>query len=375
MNKSFFIISFLLIFWLTSYAQTDFIPGYIQLTKTDTIFGFIENRADVLNYNECNFKRNLMDTVRIFNPLNIYGYRFIAGKCYVSKSIKDNGNQKAAFLECMVEGVLNLYYYSDSKDLHYYIDKHDLPLKEISYPNEIIYKDGDMFERKDHVNKNVLKFYMQDCPMIYSDIDALNIPSHKLLIGLVKKYHDLHCPNEVCLIYQKKLPKFRIDIQPIFGMTYLSSDLYYLNPKTDKYTSQYGLLAYLWLPLVNEKLFLKTGIIFNHVNGFSAPEYQYDKTNLISESGIKIPIQLHYQFFKGDFTPVISGGVNVYSTPGLHFGALPVLSIGCNLKIEKNIYASLLGDTDCVFDGISNTDNSIFKIGSYSINLGVAIKL
>lgn len=36
---------------------------------------------------------------------------------------------------------------------------------------------------------------------------------------------------------------------------------------TGKYTNQFGLLSYIWMPLNNERLFFKSGIIYSKVQG------------------------------------------------------------------------------------------------------------
>jgi hypothetical protein len=374
MNKRSLVLLTIILFKLSIFAQSDFVPGFVLINKNDTVFGLIDLKDDISNSLKCRFKKTEKDSVRIYSPTQIYGYRFINGKYYVSREIIKTEKLKTVFVEYLVEGVVDLYFYRDSgNENHYLIGKQNLPIKEISVPNEIIYKDGKMYQKNFFINRNILKFYLQDCPEIYSDIDQLEDTHHKELIQLIKKYHDIHCPNDLCLIYQKKMPKLRIDIQPIIGLTCLNSNLYNIDNNLNKFTFQYGVLSYFWLPLINDKMYIKTGLIINHMKGYRT-NYTDNEIKYAEESSIKIPLQVHYQFFKTNITPVMSAGFNFYSTSTLSFGAFPTINLGLNAKITDKLYATLSSD----FDYSSSLFIIPFKdtqIISYSLNLGLAVIL
>jgi hypothetical protein len=371
MRKITLIVFVLLVLSGAAYSQADFVPGYVQVTKQDTLFGLIDYRVDKANILECRFKRNEKSTVQVFSPAQIYGYRFTNSKYYVSRKLKTKGGIKTLFLEYLVEGVVDLYYYRDLNNDHYLVGKQNLPITEISFPNEIIQENGKEYERNVLINRNVLKFYLRDCPGLYGEIDALNGTRHKRLIQLVKKYHDIQCPADVCIVYQKKMPKFRIDIQPVVGFTNLNapgtlSGLFNIDRNKSDYSLQYGILSYFWLPLENERLFLRTGIILNRIKGYSGDQY-------LEENGVKVPLQLHYQFLNTNVTPVISVGVNIYSTPNMPFYVYPDLNLGVNAKITDILYATLTFDVDYYSPLFLIPNDSRFV--SHSVNLGMAIKL
>jgi hypothetical protein len=377
MKKVTVLLCLLSLFKLVGYSQSDFVPGYILINKQDTIFGLIDYRDDKYNSLECRFKKTEKDTVSTFSAAQIYGYRFIDSKYYVSRPIKIKGEQKTLFLEYLVEGVVDLYYYRDLKGDHYLLGKQNIPIKEISIPNDIVTIDGTSYERNIFINRNILKFYLKDCPELNYEIDHLYNPRHKTLIQLIKKYHDIHCPHDVCLIYQKKMPKFRVDIQPIVGYTGINyngafGNLYNIDIYSDKYSFQYGVLGYFWLPLNNEKMFFKTGLIINRVRGYEI--INSTQTKYLEQSSIIIPVQIHYQFLKSNITPVISAGLNIYSTPQIPFGPFAALNLGVNAKISDKLYATL-------FTGIDYSGLLFFipfsssQIFSYSLNVGLAVKL
>ena len=89
---------------------------------------------------------------------------------------------------------------------------------------------------------------------------------------------------------------------------------------------------------------------------------------------IKVPLQIHYQFLNSDITPVVSAGLNIYSSTDIHFLFLPALSVGVNAKITDKLYATLSADFDYASTGFIIPFNDT-KIASYSLNLGLAMKL
>ena len=377
MKKVTILLCLLSLFTLTGYSQSDFVPGYILTNKHDTVFGLIDYRTDKYNSLECRFKKTEKDTVSTFTAVQISGYRFTNSKYYVSRQVKTQGEQKSLFLEYMVEGVVDLYYYRDLKGDHYLLGKPNLPIKEISMPNDIVTVDGINYERNILINRNIMKFYLKDCPELFDEIDRFYETSHKGLIRLIKKYHDIHCPHDVCLIYQKKMPKFRVDILPFVGYTAINyngsyGNLYDIDIFPDKYTIQYGVLGYFWLPLHNEKMFLKTGIIMNHVSGYEIINSAQNK--YMEQSSIIIPLQIQYQFLKSNITPVISAGFNIYSTPKIPFVPFPAFNVGVNAKITDKLYATLFTGLD-YSSILFIIPAKATQIVSYSLNVGLAVKL
>jgi len=353
------------------YSQSDFIPAYVQTTQNDTIFGLIdytENKSDIF---ECRFRKTEKGSVQTFSPTEIYGYRFTDSKYYVSREIKINGALKKIFLEYLVEGTVDLYFYNDITGDHYFLGKNKLPIMEISTPRDVVTVDGKNYERNIFIQRNLVKFYLKDCPELFSEIDQLQVCSHKSLIRLIKKYHDIQCPKDICLIYQKKLPKFRVDIQPIIGITSINP-MFNFNVYDNIYSFQYGVLSYFWLPFRNEKMFLKTGIIINHVSGYDINIYGEEQRAV--KNSLKIPLQIHYQYLSSDITPVASAGFNMYFSSDYSFLILPALNVGVNAKITDKLYATLSADFDYASIGFIIPVKDT-KIASYSLNFGLAVKL
>jgi len=339
MKKSFLLVLFLSLFTIICFSQSNFQKGYVQITENDTIFGLINYKNDISNHNICFFKKSETDTIQKFIPEKIFGYKFIDNKYYVSKEIKTKDGLNNIFVEYLLKGTVNLFYYKDNYSDHYLLQKIDIPIMEILYDNNIIYIDDKPSLRKYLINIGLIRYYLQDCPVLFDEIDKIKSPSHYDLIRLIKKYHEIKCPNEVCVIYKKKMPKFRIDLQPVFGITKLNNEYAMDGYSNTDYDIQFGLLTYIWLPLTNERVYFRSGILYSKIKELDAVKYNlnfepdsfiYRKSNYF-----KIPIQFQYVFLKYRISPTFGGGLNILSSNKNPFFIFPALNVGLNSPTIK----------------------------------------
>ena len=83
-------------------GQTDFRPGYVIQNSGDTLFGKIDYRSDIIMNSKCKFKNN-ENIIIEYSPKDIFAYRIIDGKYYISKAINNN----TYFLEFLIKGKVN----------------------------------------------------------------------------------------------------------------------------------------------------------------------------------------------------------------------------------------------------------------------------
>lgn len=369
MKPNYLIIAFLFLFDLNVFSQSDYQKGYVQITETDTLYGLINYKSDESNNKVCYFKKEEGAEIQKFLPGKIFGYRFLEGKYYVSKEVTNKNETATIFVECLFKGKVSLFYYNDYHD-HYLLQKEGLPMNEISYDDDIYNIDGKLYSR-DHnnlINRGMIKYYLQDCPEIFNAIDELKSPSHSELIGLIKKYHDLKCPNDVCIIYKKKLPGIKIYIQPVCGLIqYNKNYVNYSNP--DNY-GQFGILTYFWMPLVNERLFFKTGILYSKIKEVDDTEHpdRFDRSTYF-----KVPLQFQYIFMKHCISPTFGGGINLITSHRSPFALYTALNAGLNIKLNERFNILLLADMDYV--GLCFFIPTIKNRVSHSFSLGLTMKL
>jgi hypothetical protein len=284
-------------------AQTDFRPGYVIGFSGDTLYGEIDYRGDLLMGSLCKYKAP-DGTIAEYTPYDIAAYRLVDSKYFVSKEIAG----KIVFLEYLINGQISFYYLRDEYGDHYYIYKDGMGMTELPYEEGVkrvnlqktVYETGENEEIVYNTTRHIglLKFYMQDYPEINSKIESLQKPDHAPLIRLAEKYHNGICPDEQCLIYEKKLPLLNVALEPYWAMygfhgAYEDIDFNY---------KAYGANIYLSMPRVNENLFFKLGI--ENMNSYWGGEFYEIR---------KFPIQIQYIYSSHKFQPKLSAGVNYWS--------------------------------------------------------------
>ena len=108
----------LCLFFASGFSQK-FLPGFIITLENDTIYGGVANQQDLINVKKCSFKDSLGE-ITIFQPNDIFGYKFNDGRYYISKKLENGNLEKSVFLEYLVKGVIDLYYYPSNEGDKYF---------------------------------------------------------------------------------------------------------------------------------------------------------------------------------------------------------------------------------------------------------------
>lgn len=233
-------------------AQTDFRPGYIIPLSGDTIFGKIDYRGDLTMGKLCKFKSN-DGQISDYSPNDISAYRFIDSRYFVSRELSGN----KVFLEFLVKGEVNIYYFREASGDHYYLDSDVYRLIEIPYSEGIRREDGKdyYFESTKHIG--ILKYYMKDAPELAAKINNIKKPEHSTLISIAEDYHNAVCKDEECIVFKKKQLLFKVNFEALFGMRRFSGKVSISN----NYYMQAGVIANIWMPRTNEKLYFRIGFL------------------------------------------------------------------------------------------------------------------
>lgn len=330
MKACFLLMLALLSFGTTLYSQNDFRSGFILTLSGDTLYGKINYKGDVLMGTRCKFKVSDETPEVHYSPYDIKGYRFENGKYYISKEI----NYERFFLEFLIHGKVNIYYLRDDIGDRYFIEKEEIGFKEIPYKEEIKDIRGTSYLYRPTRHKGVLHVYTQDAPGFQEKINNIGKPKSNNLTKLAENYHNRVCKEEPCIIYTKKLPFINLQFEPSFGWIFINHpELKNLN------SSAFGALAHLWLPRVNEKLFLKTGMMF-----FSS-EAIYEREITIREGNVmKIPVQIEYKYPKGKVRPNLAYGINIYPP----FFVSHALTTGIDVEVHNKLKWVMNYDIDFI---------------------------
>ncbi len=374
MPKFYLLVLFLAFYGQGAFSQNDFIPGFVQIKENDTLFGLINHKTDKSNTQICHFKYSESDSVQKFYPENIYGYRFLNNKYYVSRSIDTPDSSKTIFVEYLVNGTIDLFFFRDNLGDHYLLQAKDSPLKEISFMDEIVYVEDKPYAREYMVNRGLTRYFMNDCPELFDDIDEIKIPTHISLIGLFKDYHDKTCPNEVCIIYEKKLPPFRVDLQMVVGLIKVNKEITMDNYYNSDYSIMYGVHAFLGMPLTNERLFFKSGVVTSQVNELVERKIGGVYNTFKNYTYINIPLQFQYIFLKKRINPTFGAGLNLLISHHTPFLFLPTANMGVNAKINQLFYVSFYSDINYTGKHFIFPDRNT-ELVFHSFSIGLSIKL
>ena len=328
-------------------AQTDFRPGFIIKESGDTLYGQIDYRGDVLMSSICKFQG--ADTIiNVYSPNDIIAYRFIDSKYYVSREIKS----KKVFLEYLIKGEINIYYLRDDIGDHYYLDKEGIQLTEIPYEEGIKHVDDKNVSYKSKTHIAILNYYMQDATDFQSRIASMGKPEHESLIKLAEDYHNEVCKDRECIIYEKKQPFLKVNLEFAGGVV----NFWHVENINDRFYFQGGIIGHLWMPRTNEKLYFRTGLLYSRLE-FSGVKSNY----------FKIPCQLEYIYPKGNIRPSFAYGLNFYypSYRSVSF------NLGTNIKLKENIFLST--NLDIEFTPLVMILPQ--DLLSYSVNIGIIYKL
>lgn len=382
-------------------GQTNFRPGYIITNENDTIKGLVDLRGDARNSKKCDFKENESAVAKEYLPFSIKGYRFADGKFYISKKVKYKGEDIELFLEFLVKGIFNLYFYTEGVDLHYFIEKTDGNLLELTNAqrqliiNEVTYSR----ESKDYIGQ--LKYALADCPQIYSLIDQAGF-NNKSLIEITRKYHDYVCHDGKCIIYEKQLPGIKVKFGPFISVN--SSSLKF------KYSPMYaaihfdetayptiGLLLNASLPRLNEKLSFQASAEFGksyfHGVGTSPYTSSFEEVHLHT-STLKVKGGLKYTYPKGKIRPTLMIGANVLKimnsngrrveealrdlviyTTEINDVPIPNILVGFNvdLGVDYHLSSSFIVFCNLGYDSSNGTNSEMFTslINTVSFHAGI----
>lgn len=316
MPRKLFIFSLILSFsYLSLLSQNDWHSGYILSSETDTIYGFLDFRNSRSSGQVCYFRKSENGKTTTYKPTEIYGYRFTPGKFYISRNIeKGDGENETVFLEFLINGEANVYYYRDVDD-RYFLEKEGelIELKNTEHLIERYQKDkseiGGTFvhEKKEYLG--LLTYHFQKAEM-EEQIQNTKL-EHKSLIRLAKNYHNKVCNTAECIIYEKRTKKVKIKFGPVFGLNHNSinmatypfvfPDLFYFD--TNSEMGYFGGFAINIedIPMIHERVSFQTQLLIS-------------QAKVKGEDGriLNIPLLLDYQLMTSKFHPRIEAGFTTY---------------------------------------------------------------
>lgn len=307
-------------------AQSDFREGYLITNSGDTITGLINYKGNKSNAKKCLFKADDNSEIQLFTPFDINAYRFVDSKYYVSKQIKTDEITEQLFLEYLINGIVDVYYYRDEKGEHYLLENSESKLYFLNDEQEEIVIDHTRYVNQSKEYIGILKAILSESsPATFQKVDKMNL-NHKSLIQIAEDYHNDVCTGEECIIYAKKLPTIKINYGVIAAIRYNSIsktvfflDKYsYLDQIDLKISPSFGCYYKVNLPYLNERLYFQHEISFSKMklnassNIVEQSDYSVSSINVeLNQGNLCNNLLIKYYYPRWTIKPFVQTGIFV----------------------------------------------------------------
>ena len=426
MKKVYCILSACMFFIIGNIQADNIKNSFILTYENDTVFGKIDLKTNRNNQENCRFIDANGNEIN-YSPSDIAGYYFIdENKRYVSKTITVDSIPRKVFLEILVVGMVNLYYYEDynikpddnlsPKQLkkqeyipYFFFEKEDGTLYSIrKKPDEILFfEDEKKYKAKeDNAYKGIVRYLFSDVSVIAQKTDYIPF-DQKTMINIVKDYHYAVCPTgEDCIIYKNPKPDNRGEMLKVSVYGGLQLSQYYWENRHWAYrrankewfydyhiTSNWAPVIGIELLLVNPRVTNLAAIQFDISTSYiscnegglivkvkepyngQSPEipngYEREITNFGSLL-LNARLGPVFKYSLGKIEPLLSVGFSqMYvfdnTVKGRHMGVY--YNLGANIKVKRN-FIILRFNYDSLFVKPSNVTNGNDESRLFSAKLG-----
>ena len=304
-------------------GQKDFKNGYIIGLENDTIYGQINLKSNYSNSLICEFKKNPDDIPVRYDPDQIKSYRIEDFKYYVAKDIYIDSVNKKVFLEYLLDGVVDLYFYKGKDHEYYYIDKegemYQLSNDEIVRNVNVMDDYYTRYAKNSNQYIGTLNYLFNDDPETKRHVPNTSY-TLKSLINITKKYHVNTCPDLDCIDFTKSA-KTKIVLEPNIGLVNSWMGLHTSPDHVYDISLSFGanirikpvMKHYLWNVIVGLNWAMNdfTGDFENTLFTSAQPRIKYNRIHARYHI-IRIPIIVEYTFPFKKIQPLIElGFVNV----------------------------------------------------------------
>lgn len=200
-----------------AFSQINYREGYVITNNNDTVRGLINLKFPAYNQAVCSFKTGDTAEPTAYSPNEIKGYR-VDEKYYVAKNIDLKTGSKTVFLEFLVKGMLNLYYYFDEAESYYFFEDEQGNMNALSRKPDVVI---DSKIHKDNRYVGRLKYLFRDFEPVAQNAEQVQFTSNSM-IRIAEQYHDAYCTTgEDCIIFKNQKPSYdpvRLKVSVYAGM-------------------------------------------------------------------------------------------------------------------------------------------------------------
>jgi len=392
MKKIFFSCLCLFFSFLSLFSQSNFKEGYIISSENDTVRGLIDFRSNQSNSMTCKFKLSENEPEKIYQPGEITGYMFLnEGKYYVTRTVEIDQVQRIVFLEFLVQGLLNLYYFPEGNGYYFFENKDGgmiITTRQPDIQQEYSVKIDTRF-------RGIMTYVFKDDIDLSKQISTATF-NRKSMIEFTKAYHDHMCTSgDKCIIFENNYRKkyTKLNLTAYSGFEWNTTNLDYRSfSEMSSFSPVIGGELNVSSPRILKSMSFKIDANLAKIDGDCNFLSGYNAHNSYNFNGLKSDFSggLEYIYDKGNLRPSIYFGLsycylfnlkskltneyvnylntlvttitnNVMLPQDLSFGIKT--GIGVNYKIKNNhfIVLSLL---------YSNHRNLTDKLNTYQLKVG-----
>lgn len=293
-----------------SIGQTAYQNGYYITLDHDTIYGLIRNKGEMGNSSSCTYKRDKSSDPIRFSAEDINGYAILNEKYYVAKIIKTDNWESRVFVELLISGHSNLYFYRDQNNYFYIIENKAGRLYELYKKSETVAQKGSGEVTRDtYRHIRMLKTAFSDCMEIQPKIEKTQL-NRRSMVRITNDYNNC-ISNEKSVIYSKPDKKNMIQIAPVLGFT--SSLLsfnreFYSEFNYDRSLNfTFGLQVDAIFYSINDRFSLQLDLLYNK-NNFTGSFSDYYKI-YINNNSLKPSLLAKYTIPTGNIRPSFGLGL------------------------------------------------------------------
>ncbi len=313
MKQKVFIIlpAFLIFFELC--AQSDFRSGYVITNAVDTVYGLIDYKGNKANAKRCVYKTNAEAEPIEYTPDQLKAYRFKDSKYYISRSINTDEREELLFLEYLIDGIVDVFYYRDAVGEQYLIEDSEGRLMPLKKEQVEVLINNKPYLQVSNRYIGILKSVFRESPEIMKRVDNISL-NHRSLIKIANEYHEEVCFDRECIIYEKTLPGVSFTFGPMIGVNYITISandnvsvdyLEFSNSDFNHYMyPSPGFFMKFSMPNLNERLYFQY-------------EASYHKWSLETDNIYKIWFESKYGSYSQTRNKVISVTQNAFNNSGL----------------------------------------------------------
>lgn len=383
----------------TIYPSNKFQPGYIISNEMDTSYVEIENSGDAINCKRCVVMNSITGRSTTYLPGEIYGYRFIEGKYYISKSIVMDNNVQQVFLEYLINGIVDVFCYTQALESpRYFISKNGGELTELTQYEKSIYRDGTTYKVVNKPYIGYLSNLFSDAPDLIQEVERTSL-NRNSLVNISEKYHNTVCYDRECIIYKKKLTKSKFGIGPVLGyqsLDFESKELRIFTFIFDEFNDPYesyklGIVANISFPYTRDRFeILYMGMVYSYKIQSSYTyykqqnlfylEYYYDYE--LRSTDLQNDLILRYSFSDRKVRPFVEGGA--FYTQSLNFNITGFEEFDEYYSVfRKSSYFGFTTGLGATFRYVKNMEPFVkftwhrgwdaldfYKTNAYSLNMG-----